>query len=120
MALAQIAEIEEGGLCERAARLGTWMKLRLERMGEGRLGKGIRVRGLGLMTGVELVGDKRRSGGEMVEAVVRGMLRRGYVVLPEGEGGEVIGLTPPLTIGRGQLGMALDVLEDEVGGVVGL
>jgi len=56
-----------------------------------------------LMAGVEL----RRPDGRpaVTEALhtVKAMLQRGYILLPEGEHGNVIGLTPPLTISKAQL-----------------
>lgn len=78
----------------------------------------MQVRGVGMMAGVELAGDRRRRGGEKVMAVVKGMLRRGYITLPEGARGEVLALSPPLVIGRRRLGEALDALEEEISRVL--
>ena len=62
------------------------------------------VRGRGLMIGIELHDPAR------ARAVVGAALARGWIVLPEGERGNVLGLTPPLTIGRDLLAAAIDCI----------
>ena len=61
------------------------------------------VRGVGLMAGLEI----RRADGSpaSVEAiqVIKAMLKLGFVMLPEGEHGNVISFTPPLSISRTDL-----------------
>ena len=44
--------------------------------------------------------------------VVGMMLRRGYILLPSGVRGHVLGFAPPFIITRAQLKNAMDVLED--------
>ena len=48
---------------------------------------------------------------EFVSAVVRDMLKRGYVLLPAGEHGNVIMFTPPLTITEKQIERTIKALE---------
>ena len=62
-----------------------------------RIGK---VRGRGLMLGVEV--------GNAVPIVGK-LLQRGILALPEGSRAEVVGLTPPLVITNGQLSHCLQV-----------
>jgi 4-aminobutyrate aminotransferase-like enzyme len=61
------------------------------------------IRGLGLMAGVEV----RRPDGQPATAevmrAIKAMLKRGFILLPEGEHGNIIGFTPPLTITKAQL-----------------
>jgi 4-aminobutyrate aminotransferase-like enzyme len=102
MALAQIEEIRQGRLCERARRLGAVLR---EGLGTIELPEDLQgqVRGLGLMVGYELrYRDGRAAAGRVFE-VAKQMLRAGFIVLPEGEAGDVIGFTPPLTITRAQI-----------------
>jgi acetylornithine/succinyldiaminopimelate/putrescine aminotransferase len=47
------------------------------------------------------------------------MLRRGFILLPEGGHANVISFTPPLTITRRQLQTAVDALEEELMKVAG-
>jgi 4-aminobutyrate aminotransferase/(S)-3-amino-2-methylpropionate transaminase len=62
------------------------------------------VRGEGLMIGVEL------DGGPRALRAMRGMLARGYVVITGGTSGEVLTLTPPLTIPEQRLIDAAEAL----------
>ncbi len=43
--------------------------------------------------------------------VIKEMLRRGFILLPEGARGNVISFTPPLTISRAELAAAVARLE---------
>jgi 4-aminobutyrate aminotransferase-like enzyme len=72
------------------------------------------ARGAGLMAGLEL----RRIDGtpathETIAAIKR-LLHRGFIFLPEGEHSNVIGFTPPLTIGRSHLRAAVTALGEEL------
>ncbi|MBU6398780.1 MAG: aspartate aminotransferase family protein [Verrucomicrobia bacterium] len=125
MALAQIAEIQDRGLVERSAALGERLLTWLERIaagpagpGESRAKRGLRfeVRGLGLMAGLELTERNGSPATRLAIRVVQEMLRRGYILLPEGEQANVISLTPPLTIRRADLERAVQVLEQTLTG----
>ena len=102
-ALASLELLEELRLDARSARLGARA---LERLGRGLAGcpAVVEVRGLGLMIGVEC-----RSAATSLEATA-GLLESGFVLLPSGEGGRVLSLTPPLTIGEQALDEALDAI----------
>lgn len=102
MALAQIAEIKRRKLCERSAKLGQQLFKMLSIL---QLPSSIRAtpRGVGLMVGLELINqDGSPATGESLRAI-KTMLHRGYILLPEGEHGNVISFTPPLTISEAQL-----------------
>jgi 4-aminobutyrate aminotransferase-like enzyme len=43
--------------------------------------------------------------------VVKQMLHRGFILLPEGDEGNVIGFTPPLTISRRQVEAVVEELD---------
>jgi 4-aminobutyrate aminotransferase-like enzyme len=103
MALAQIAEIRRLKLCERSARLGEYLRSKLEALQASDSGLRHSFRGLGLMAGLEL---RRADGSPATEEalrVIKAMLHRGFIVLPEGEHSQVISFTPPLTITEPQL-----------------
>ena len=101
MALAQISEIKKLNLPERAAELGKFLLDELSKVQSSKFK--VEARGLGLLAGIEL----RRLGGSPATAetfaVIKKMLRRGFILLPEGEHGNVISFTPPLTISKAQL-----------------
>jgi 4-aminobutyrate aminotransferase-like enzyme len=114
MALAQIREIERLNLVEKAALRGKELQVLLGSL-ESRGGKlRFAVRGRGLMVGVQFMHRDGRLAGGTVMQVVKGMLERGYLVLPEGEDGEVLSLTPPLIISRSQLESAVQALSEVV------
>jgi 4-aminobutyrate aminotransferase-like enzyme len=96
MALATI-DVLADGLIDRAEEIGLWLAGELAQRGV--------VRGRGLMLGLELscVGGL---------AATRGMLERGYLVLPAGPDANVLGFTPPFTLGRARLREALAALDE--------
>jgi len=111
--LATIEEIERRGLVEHARTLGAWT---LERLGElmerhPLVGD---VRGLGLLLGVELVRDRgtRERAIEETEAVMYAALSRGLNF--KTTMGNVINLSPPLTISREEMERALGILEASI------
>jgi 4-aminobutyrate aminotransferase-like enzyme len=110
MALAQIAEIEKLKLPERSAQLGEFLLAELQsKIPNGKFQ--IAVRGQGLMVGVEL---RRHDGSPATAetfAAIKTLLQRGFIFLPEGEYGNVISFTPPLTITRAQLAKAVAALK---------
>ncbi len=108
MALAQISEIRRQRLVPRSASLGRHLLAGLQRL--GRATGMVSTRSLGLMAGIELRGRGGPANGVQTMAVIKSMLRAGYILLPEGEHGNVISLTPPLTITRVQLDRALAAL----------
>jgi 4-aminobutyrate aminotransferase-like enzyme len=104
-------EIEKHKLPERSAQLGQFLLAELQaKIPSGKFQ--IAVRGLGLMAGVEL----RRHDGSPASAetftAIKTLLQRGYIFLPEGEFGNVISLTPPLTITKAQLAKAVAALAE--------
>jgi 4-aminobutyrate aminotransferase-like enzyme len=86
-ALASIAEMQRQRLVDRAANLGEYVQSRLP------------VRGKGLMLGLPV---------KNAPSLCEELLQRGILALPEGE---VLGLTPPLTITEPELDFAIAVLE---------
>ncbi len=102
-ALASIGVLERESLAERARETGAMALAELEAKLAGCAGVSA-VRGRGLMIGVELEDPARAS------AVVRECLERGIILLPAGDGGRVLSITPPLTIDPEALRSALAVL----------
>ena len=85
-ALASIREMKRMKLDKRSQELGKWLATRLAKIGK--------VRGKGLMLGLEV--------GNAVPLVEK-LLQGGILVLPEGDHNEILGLTPPLVITKRQL-----------------
>jgi 4-aminobutyrate aminotransferase-like enzyme len=111
MALAQIKEIERLNLCKRSAELGEFLLSQLNSKFEIRNSK-FRVRGLGLMAGIELRLPDDRPATDATMQAIKAMLQRGYILLPEGEHGNVISFTPPLIISKVQLQQTVKTLAE--------
>jgi 4-aminobutyrate aminotransferase-like enzyme len=107
MALAQIGEIRDKKLPERSAQLGKFL---LELLHAEIAAAGVEIRGCGLMAGVELKNRDGSPAADRTFAVIKEMLRRSFILLPEGEHGNVISFTPPLTITRRELTAAVNAL----------
>jgi 4-aminobutyrate aminotransferase-like enzyme len=103
MALAQVRELKEKKLITQARRRGK----QLEKLCQRFPIRGARFVGKGLMAGLAF----DESEGPRVFAVVKDMLRRGYILLPAGEHGNVIALTPAFTITEKQLERTLRALQ---------
>jgi 4-aminobutyrate aminotransferase len=64
------------------------------------------------MAGLELRrADGSPATGETLRAI-KAMLQRGFILLPEGEQGNVISFTPPLTITEAQLAKTVAALAE--------
>jgi 4-aminobutyrate aminotransferase-like enzyme len=111
MALAQISEIRRLKLCERSATLGKFLLNELGLIQNSKLKTQNSVRGLGLMFGVELTLPSGQPATEVALTAIKKLLQHGYVFLPEGEHGNVISFTPPLTITKAQLAKAVGALK---------
>jgi 4-aminobutyrate aminotransferase-like enzyme len=111
MALAQIKEIEKLELPERSAESGKFLMGELQSKISNPKFQ-IAVRGLGLMAGVELHLSDGRPATDAAMQAIKTMLQRGFILLPEGEYGNVISFTPPLTITKAQLAKAVSALAE--------
>jgi 4-aminobutyrate aminotransferase-like enzyme len=115
--VASLREIERHGLVGRAATLGErWIgELRETLSRHETVGD---VRGRGLMIGIDLVtaAETRDPHPELAGRVVTGALRRGWILLAGGPAGNVISLSPPLSLGeelaRGATRMLDEVLSE--------
>jgi 4-aminobutyrate aminotransferase/(S)-3-amino-2-methylpropionate transaminase len=99
-ALAALAVIEEEKLAARAAELGA-VALAFLREASTAKRRVVECRGLGLLIGIEC--DAPAS----ALAACGAALRRGVIVIPSGDDGRVIAVTPPLVIERDALLAAL-------------
>lgn len=112
-ALTTIAIIEEEGLVENAARVGALALDRLEEM-KARVPQLGDVRGRGLLLGAELVKDRdsREPDNDLAEATMYAALDAGLSF--KTTMGNVLTLTPPLTITESEMLRALDILEQAI------
>jgi len=110
MALAQIAEVEKLKLPERAAALGEFLLAELAKLQSKKVT--CAVRGCGLMAGLELKLLDGKPASDETMRIIKAMLPAGFILLPEGEHGNVISFTPPLTITKAQLATTIKALAE--------
>jgi len=114
--LASLGEIRRRGLVERSAfEGGRWIaELREALARHAVVGD---VRGLGLMIGIDLVTDRatREPAADVAGQVITGALRRGWIVLAGGPAGNVISLSPPLSLSRELMQASARVLDEVIG-----
>lgn len=101
--LAVISEMRKSRLPERANVTGELLAQRLSDLASHARVR--EVRGRGLMWGIEL------QSGDHAARVVKAALRKGVLLLQAGPAGDVLSLTPPLTIEPRQLLDAVDTIE---------
>ena len=111
MALAQIAEIRRLKLCQRSVRLGKFLLDQLQFEIPNSQFQ-ISPRGIGLMAGLEVRHADGSPATEESLRAIKALLHRGFILLPEGQKGNVISFTPPLTITEAQLANAVGTLKD--------
>jgi 4-aminobutyrate aminotransferase/(S)-3-amino-2-methylpropionate transaminase len=102
-ALATIAELEGRELPQRASTLGSGLGAKLNALKTS--GRVAGVRGRGLMWGIELH-DAQQARGAAERA-----LGKGVIILQSGVEGNVLSITPPLTISQADLDRGIDVVE---------
>jgi 4-aminobutyrate aminotransferase-like enzyme len=110
MALAQIEEIRRQQLVKRSSQLGNHL-VRLLRTRISNPQFEISVRGLGLMVGLEISLPGGVAATIVSLRLIKEMLHRGFILLPEGEHANVISFTPPLTITREHLAATVTALQ---------
>ena len=112
-ALAVIEVIKEEKLLENSNKQGVYALKRLGEFGQKNPIVG-NVRGKGLMIGVELVEDKdsKKPASEKAHEVMIRSWKRGVAVVTCGV--STLRLSPPLTIKRETLEVALDIVEDTI------
>ncbi len=103
-----LAAIEAEDLVRRARRLGEQAVDYLVAGLEG-CDEVVAVRGRGLMLGIELRERAEESAAAGADVAERA-LERGLIVLPAGEGGDVVELTPPATLTPEELERGLEIL----------
>jgi 4-aminobutyrate aminotransferase len=112
-AIASLDEIQRYSLAAAAGREGARFSTRLHTLADrhGCIGD---VRGRGLMIGLDLVRDPgtREPDPDLAGRIVTGALRRGWLLLAGGPEGNVISLSPSLTISRALLDSTLLMLDD--------
>jgi 4-aminobutyrate aminotransferase len=110
-AVATLRAIQEDGLVDNAARLGTLLKGELLAL-KGRVPAIGDVRGLGLMIGVELVTAEGAPDAALCKRMLAACRERGLLLLNCGPYDNVVRFIPPLVVGEDQMRQALRIFEE--------
>ncbi len=110
MALAQIKQLKRLRLISNSAILGRYLLHALSEINVS--GLRLSARGLGLLAGLEVRLPDGSPATVLAFEVVKRMLDRGFIALPDGEYANVIEFTPPLTINQRELAGAVRVLTE--------
>jgi 4-aminobutyrate aminotransferase len=119
-ALATLDELEGKRLAEHAARVGAILLAGLEDVADRCPIVG-EVRGLGLVAGIELVEDRvgRAPARAHAARLAYRLFELGAVAIVTGRAGNVIELTPPLTISEAEVRTAVTLIERALDDVAG-
>ena len=109
MALANIAEIKRRRLVQASEIKGKKLIQLLRRLRSDKFR--LFARGSGLMAGLEIIEQNGRPATAAALDVIKRLLHRGFILLPEGEHANVISFTPPLTISNTELAASVAALQ---------
>jgi 4-aminobutyrate aminotransferase len=106
-------ELLEGGLIENSREVGAYLEAGLNKL-KGKYDCIGDVRGLGMMLGVEIVGDKQtlKPDAELRDRIEVECYKRGLIIL--GCGPNSIRWSPPLIIGKEHIDVALEIFDDAI------
>lgn len=110
-ALATLEVMEQENVRQNARVVGDYLRERLEELREKYPLVGD-VRGMGLMQGVELVGEGKEPAREEILRVFESTKRRGLLIGKGGLYGNVIRIAPSLTIGKADVDEAIRILDE--------
>jgi len=108
--LATIEAIEKRGLVQNAEKMGIYLRGRLEGLKEKYRTIG-EVRGMGLIQGIEVVKEKKEPAPDFVTEVFELTKKEGLLIGRGGLYGNVIRITPPLTIEKGDVDRGIHILD---------
>jgi len=107
--LATIEVIEKRGLVENAEKMGRYLRERLDGLREKYpiIGE---VRGLGLIQAMEIVRSEKEPAPDLVADIFENTKEQGLLIGKGGLYGNVIRITPPLTVEKSEIDMAIGLL----------
>lgn len=108
--LATIDIIEKKNLAQNAKKMGDYLKSGLDEMKEKYRVIG-EVRGMGLIQGMEIVKEKKEPAPDLVNEIFEGTKKECLLIGRGGLYGNVIRMTPPLTIERSEIDHAIRILD---------
>jgi 4-aminobutyrate aminotransferase-like enzyme len=108
--LATIEALEKRNLVQNAEKMGEYLRDRLNGLKEKYRIIG-EVRGMGLIQGIEIVKEKREPAPDFVGEIFESTRSQGLLIGKGGLYGNVIRITPPLTIGKEDIDQAIQIMD---------
>ncbi len=108
--LATIEAIETRKLVRNAEKMGLYLRDQLNGLKEKYRIIG-EVRGMGLIQGMEIVKEKKEPAPDFVAEIFERTKEQGLLIGKGGLYGNVIRITPPLTIEKGEIGQAIQIMD---------
>jgi 4-aminobutyrate aminotransferase len=108
--LATIEAIEKRKLVQNAEKMGLYLRDQLNGLKEKYRIIG-EVRGMGLIQGMEIVKEKKEPAPDFVAEIFESTKEQGLLIGKGGLYGNVIRITPPLTIGKGDIDQAVQIMD---------
>jgi 4-aminobutyrate aminotransferase len=108
--LATIDAIEKRKLMQNAEKMGVYLRERLDGLKEKYRIIG-EVRGMGLIQGMEIVKEKKEPAPELVLEIFENTKEQGLLIGKGGLYGNVIRITPPLTIEKSDIDQAIQIID---------
>ncbi len=109
--LATIEAIEKRKLAENAEKMGMYLRERLNELKEKYRVIG-EVRGMGLIQGMEIVRAKKEPAPDIVADIFESTKEKGLLIGKGGLYGNVIRITPPLTIEKNEIDHAIEIMDE--------
>jgi 4-aminobutyrate aminotransferase len=111
--LATLTYIEEHDLVNHVEKVGTYLKMRLLELKDKYPLIGD-VRGKGLMIGLELVKEKKEPATNEILQLFENTKKRGLLIGKGGLYGNVVRITPPMTVEQGRIDEAIKILDQSL------
>jgi 4-aminobutyrate aminotransferase-like enzyme len=108
--LATIETIEKRNLAQNAEKMGVYLRDRLDGLKEKYRIIG-EVRGMGLIQGMEIVKERKDPAPDLVMEIFESTKEQGLLIGKGGLYGNVIRITPPLTIEKGDIDQAIQIMD---------
>jgi 4-aminobutyrate aminotransferase-like enzyme len=108
--LATIESIEKRNLAQNAEKMGVYLRDRLNGLKEKYRIIG-EVRGMGLIQGMEIVKERKDPAPDLVMEIFESTKEQGLLIGKGGLYGNVIRITPPLTIEKGDIDQAIQIMD---------
>ena len=114
--LATLNYIEEHDLLNHVEAVGNYLKMRLFELRDKYPLIGD-VRGMGLMIGMELVGDRKEPAVNEISKLFEKTKERGLLIGKGGLYGNVVRIAPPMTVDKAAVDEAVKILDNSLAGL---